>query len=782
MKLIIAEKPSVGRSIANVLGVKNDKKEYIENDNYIVTWCLGHIAALSMPEKYDEKYGKWCFENLPIIPDSWLFEVVNDKSSQYNIINKLVNDSRIDEIICATDAGREGECIFRYVYNQTGCTKPVKRLWISSMEDKAILDGMKSLKPDSDYDNLYNAGLCRNKADWLVGMNATPLFSCRYGTLLSVGRVQTPTLAMICKRDYEVNNFIKQKYYTVELNCGSFTVSSERIDDKKTADSVAEECNGKNAVADSVKKEIKTVNPPKLYDLTTLQREANRQYGYTAQQTLDYTQSLYEKKMVTYPRTDSQYLTSDMEQTAIDITELVYEKFPDFKTDKQYELNVTRCINDKKVSDHHAIIPTIEIKKDLNSLPTGEKNILSLIAMKLVLATAEPHKYEAVKVVVSCENHAFKVTGKTIVEDGFKYIENHIKSKLKGDTVADEISENPLPKIKDGEIFENVSSDISEHFTSPPKSYTEDTLLSAMETAGNGEYDENADVDKKGLGTPATRANIIEVLIKRGFIKRDGRKIIADEKGVNLINILPEEIKSAKLTADWETKLQAIEKGELSDNEFMNDIISFVKELVSKYNSKAENSNFKSDKQEKISLGKCPRCGKNVYEGKISYYCESGKDGCGFTLWKEYKIPNTKLSSKQAVELLVNGKVKLKAVSKDGNNYTAYFKIEDTGKYINLQIVHEDKISVGKCIRCGKNIYEGEKGYYCESGKDGCGFILWKNQRYPETVVKLKNVQELLSDKKITKLAYKSKSGDIEKAFFTIEDTGSYINLKLTEK
>jgi DNA topoisomerase-3 len=415
-------------------------------------------------------------------------------------------------------------------------------------------------------------------------------------------------------------------------------------------------------------------------------------------------------------------------------------------------------------------------------LPTGEKNILSLIAMKLVLATAEPHKYEAVKVVVSCENHAFKVTGKTIVEDGFKYIENHIKSKLKGDTVADEISENPLPKIKDGEIFENVSSDISEHFTSPPKSYTEDTLLSAMETAGNGEYDENADVDKKGLGTPATRANIIEVLIKRGFIKRDGRKIIADEKGVNLINILPEEIKSAKLTADWETKLQAIEKGELSDNEFMNDIISFVKELVSKYNSKAENSNFKSDKQEKISLGKCPRCGKNVYEGKISYYCESGKDGCGFTLWKEYKIPNTKLSSKQAVELLVNGKVKLKAVSKDGNNYTAYFKIEDTGKYINLQIVHEDKISVGKCIRCGKNIYEGEKGYYCESGKDGCGFILWKNQRYPETVVKLKNVQELLSDKKITKLAYKSKSGDIEKAFFTIEDTGSYINLKLTEK
>lgn len=777
MKLIIAEKPSVARSIANVLGAKNDQKDYIEGTDCIVTWCLGHIAALSVPEKYDKKYGKWCFENLPVIPDKWLFEIIESKSSQYNVINKLVNDSRIDEIICAADAGREGECIFRYVYSQTGCTKPVKRLWISSMEDKAILDGMAALKPDSDYDNLYNAGLCRNKADWLVGMNATPLFSCRYGTLLSVGRVQTPTLAMICKRDYEVNNFIKQKYFTVELDCGSFTVSSERIDDEKTADSIAEECNGKNAVADSIKKEIKTVNPPKLYDLTTLQREANRQFGYTAQQTLDYIQSLYEKKIVTYPRTDSQYLTSDMKQTALDIVKLLYETFPDFKTDKEYEINISRCINDKKVSDHHAIIPTKELKNTkLDNLPVSERNILSLIAMKLILAVAEPHRYEVVKVIVSCANHTFKSTGKTVVEDGFKYIENHIKSKLKGDNTSDETAENPLPEIKENEIFENVSSDISEHFTSPPKSYTEDTLLSAMETAGNNEY-ENSDTEKKGLGTPATRAGIIETLVKRGFIKRDGKKIIADDKGINLINILPDEIKSAKLTADWETKLQAIEKGKMSADEFMNGITGFVNELVSKYNSKAEISNFKSDKQ---VIGQCPRCQKNIYESKLSYCCESGKDGCGFTLWKNSKFPQATISVKQASELLNKGKTILKAVSKDGKEYKAEFEIEDTGKYVNLKMIDFVRKAAGKCPRCQKTVYEGKLNYYCGSA-DGCEFVLWKQNKFNGIDnIPLKNAKELLS-KGSTILNYKTKDGKQEFGSFKLEDTGKYINLKLEE-
>ena len=469
MQLVIAEKPSVGRSIASVIGARTAKDGYMEGNGYIVTWCIGHLVTLAMPEAYDEKYAekKWSFDNLPIIPDSWMFDISTATSKQYSLIRKLMNDSCVDELICATDAGREGECIFRYVYNNVGCRKPFKRLWVSSMEDKAILDGFENLNSGHNYDNLYLAGLCRAKADWLVGMNGTRLFTCRYNTLLSVGRVQTPTLAMIVQRDMDVKNFVKQKYFTVEIDCGNFVASSDRFDNEIKANEIVKACNGKNAVAVDVKKEIKTVNPPKLYDLTTLQREANRQYGYTAQQTLDYTQSLYEGKLVTYPRTDSQYLTEDMEQTALSMIDVIYETLPEFRMDIQFAPDIKQCINNKKVSDHHAIICTNEIaNKNLATLPEGERNILKLIAAKLILATAESHRYEAVKVTVDCENNIFTANGKTIIHNGWKAIESKIKSNLKctSDNVKSQ-EEKTLPEITQGQEFYNVLAEKAEHWT-----------------------------------------------------------------------------------------------------------------------------------------------------------------------------------------------------------------------------------------------------------------------------------------------------------------------------
>lgn len=645
MQLVIAEKPSVGRSIASVIGAKTVKDGYIEGNGYIVTWCIGHLVVLSSPDSYDEKYAqKWCFENLPIIPDKWLFDISSATAKQYKLIRELMCDSRVDELICATDAGREGECIYRYVYNQIGCRKPFKRLWVSSMEDKAIRDGFANLKPGHDYDSLFSAGLCRAKADWLVGMNGTRLFSCRYNTLLSVGRVQTPTLAMIVKRDNDIKNFVKQKYFTVDIDCGSFVASSARIDNEIKANEVVSTCNGKNAVVADVKKEINTINPPKLYDLTTLQREANRQYGYTAQQTLDYTQSLYEGKLVTYPRTDSNYLTDDMEQTAMSMIDVIFETLPEFRPDIQFVPDIKRCINNKKVSDHHAIICTSEIaNKNIASLPEGERNILKLIAAKLILATAEPHKYEAVKVLIDCENNDFTATGKTIVHNGWKAIESKIKSSLKSTNATKSQEEKTLPELVQGQEFFNVLADKSEHWTSPPKPYTEDTLLSAMETAGNDDYDENLDVEKKGLGTPSTRASIIETLVKREYVSRSNKNIISTEKGMNLISVVPEEVKSPKLTADWETQLYSVEKGQMSDSCFMNDIINFVQGITRKYSTKVEN-NQSFISAPAAAIGKCPNCKNEVKKGKFGFYC-TGK--CGMQIAKVYgkELTETQLTN-----------------------------------------------------------------------------------------------------------------------------------------
>ncbi|MDE5771943.1 MAG: DNA topoisomerase 3 [Ruminococcus sp.] len=718
MQLIVAEKKSVGETIAKVLGLTDKDDGCIKGGGFIVSWCVGHLVGLSLPDSYGEQYENyWTFDNLPIIPQEWKFQSDKTKAKQLKVLKNLMNDKLVDEIICATDAGREGECIFRYVYNYLGCTKPVKRLWISSMEDSAIQNGMGNLQPDSDFDNLYAAGLARAKADWLVGMNGSRLFSNRFGAALNIGRVQTPVLAMAVKRDYDISHFVKTKFFNVVLDCKTFTASSERIDDENKAREIAEKCNGNTAVIGEIKKEVKTVNPPKLYDLTTLQREANRQYGYTAKQTLEYTQSLYEAKLVTYPRTDSQYLTEDMEQTALDMVQTVISSINEYNSVSLTKPDIQHCLNNKKVSDHTAIIPTAEIaNSNLAALPVGEKNILLLIALRLLLAAAQPYKYESVKVNVKCSDCDFYASGKAVMQNGVKEIEMQVRGAEQAE------KETILPEFSEGEEIHDVTSEVKEGFTTPPKPYTEDTLLSAMEHAGNEDYDENSDVEKKGLGTPATRADIIENLVKREYIVRDKKKIAVTEKGKNLIEAMPDEVKSAKLTADWETRLQDIEKGTYSADKFMADIEEFVTGLVSGYSEKVRDSVFKKEKE---VIGKCPRCGKNIYEGKNNYYCESGKEGCGFTIWKKNKYPEAEIDCKTAKKFLTEGKAELNTVNKEGKPYTGTFEMKDDGKYVNFIYCKPEHTAIGKCPKCGKNIYEYPKSYSCEDRS--CGFVVWKS-------------------------------------------------------
>lgn len=720
MKLVVAEKPSVGRSIAAVMGADVKKNGCMEGNGYIVSWCIGHLVGLAPPQEYGEQYQKnWSFDTLPIMPDEWKYVIPPSTSEQYHLLEALMHDERVDEIICATDAGREGECIFRYVYNQTGCSKPVLRLWISSMEDKAIREGMNHLRPDRDYDALFAAGLCRAKADWLVGMNGTRLFSCRYHARLTVGRVQTPTLAMIVQRDHDVQHFVKQKFVTVELNCGTFIAFSERINEASTANAMAAECSGKTALAADVKKEMKTVNPPKLYDLTTLQREANRQFGYTAQQTLDYTQSLYEKKLVTYPRTDSQYLTEDMEQTAVTMVGLICQYIP-CCSGISFTPDVRRCINNKKVSDHHAIIPTAEIAaQNLTGLPETEQNILHLIAMKLVLATASAHTYEATKITVSCEDHTFTASGRSVKDAGWKALESSIKAKMKGNSDENaDTEETVLPDISSGQTFENVSARTAEHWTSPPKPFTEDTLLKAMETAGNGDYDEGSDIEKKGLGTPATRSRIIEKLVKLEYVERKNKQMLSTPKGQALIAAVPDEIKSAKLTADWETQLQHIEQGKEDADRFMSGISDFVRKLVADYSSEAENNTF----HQRENIGKCPKCGKNVLAFSKVYACEAGKDACGFRIFKS--ISGKEISDTHAKQLLTKKKTDLIRgfTSKAGKKFDAHLVLKED---LSLGFAFPSG-EIGKCPVCGKAVISYPKTYSCEDSKNGCTFVIWK--------------------------------------------------------
>lgn len=632
--LIVGEKPSVSRAISAVVGASSAHKGYTDGNGYVVSWCVGHLVGLKFPNEYGNGWDqRWSFSQLPMLPEKWQFRVTDSTKAQYELLKKLMNRVDVSEIICATDADREGECIFRYVYNMARCRKPVKRLWVSSLEESAIRKALTSMKPMSAYDNLFSAGYARARADWLVGMNSSRLFSVRYGGKLNIGRVQTPTLAMIVQRDAEVNGFIKQKYYTADLNCGEFILASARIDDENAADTLVSACDGKSVTISSVKREVKTDKAPKLYDLTTLQREANKAFGYTAQQTLDYTQSLYEGKLVTYPRTDSQFLSDDMAQTALDVAKLsdTYFGFGISHTP-----DISKVINNAKVSGHHAIIPTSGIATaDLSSLPSGEKNILTLIATKLICATAPAHKYEAVKLTGICNGTEFTATGRTVLEMGWKAYAKQSDKKNE---------EKSLPAVSEGQTFTAAASK-GKHFTSPPKPYTEDTLLSAMERAGNENYDE--DTEKKGLGTPATRAATIEALVKNGYVERVGKQLRATDKGKELVTVVPDEVKSAKLTAEWESKLQQIEHGSLPEAVFMSGITQFITEMCGKYGSVDKSVSLSDGGNE--SIGKCPKCGAEVVKGKFGFYC---KGKCGMNIAKVYGV---ELSDAQ-VKGLLDGK------------------------------------------------------------------------------------------------------------------------------
>lgn len=675
MQLVIAEKPSVARSIAEVIGATKVSDGYMEGNGYVVSWCVGHLVELAQPESYGEQWKKWTYESLPVKPEKWQYEVKPDTKAQYDVLCQLMHRGDVSATICATDAGREGELIFRLVYEMAGCNKPIKRLWISSMEESAIREGFESLQPGSDYDNLYHSALCRQEADWLVGINGTRLFTVLYGgKVLKVGRVQTPTLAMLADREAKIMNFQKEKYYMAHILMDGIDAATGRIDDKKKADEIAGACRDGQALTTSVVKEEKAVMPPKLYDLTTLQRDANRLFGFTAKQTLEYTQSLYEKKLATYPRTDSQFLSDDMGQTAEGVIEAVFSSLM-FEENKTFSPDIKRILNSKKVTDHHAIIPTMEIAKaDLASLPETERKILSLVANRLLCATGEKHLYETVKAELSCNGHTFAVSGKSVTHNGWKSFEDAFKRSFKiSGNPEEEKEERKLPELSEGQAFDGVQTKISEHFTSPPKHFTEDLLLSAMERAGA--EDMGDDVERKGLGTPATRADIIEKLVKDGFVKREKKQIIPTEDGMKLITVLPDVVKSPKLTADWENALTLVAKGELPMEDFMADIENMVSELIHTYREVSDEQK-KRFAQEQEALGVCPNCGGQVVKGKFGAYCVKK---CGMNV---SRIMGAALTDAQVKDMLAGKKILLKGLkSKVGKPYDAYIIPSGTEEY-----------------------------------------------------------------------------------------------------
>ena len=686
-KLVIAEKPSVARSIAGVIGATEKHDGYLQGNGYLVSWCIGHLVSFADAGRYDERFKKWRYEDLPILPEPWQYIIPDDKKQQFDVLRSLMERDDVTGLVCATDAGREGELIFRFVYQMAGCTKPFERLWISSMEDSAIKDGFAHLKPGTDYDPLYQSALCRAKADWLIGINATRLFSVLYHKTLTVGRVQTPTLNMLVERDGKITNFKKEKYHIVHIAAGGADAVSSRIPDASEANTVKTACAGAQAVCVSVTREKKTEQPPRLYDLTTLQREANRLFGFIAKQTLDYAQGLYEKKLLTYPRTDSQFLTDDMLPTVESLVSGLWGLVP-FASGLNISPQFDRILNSKKVSDHHAIIPTAEfVKQGFGGLAESERKLLSLICCKLLCAVAGAHSYEAVTATFTCAGKEFTAKGKTVLSPGWKEIDRRFRSSLKTDSDEEAEAVRELPELTEGQTFADVAASVTEHFTTPPKPYTEDTLLSAMERAGAEDMPE--DVERKGLGTPATRAAILEKLVQMGFVQRKGKQLIPTKDGINLAVVLPEALTSPQLTAEWESRLTEIAKDEADPDEFMAGIEAQTRELVKTYSCISEDKQ-KLFQAERVPIGTCPRCGEAVYEGKKNYYC--GNRACQFVMWKNdrfFEERKKAFTPKIAAALLKNGKVKVKGLysAKTGKTYDGTVLLADTGgKYVNYRI------------------------------------------------------------------------------------------------
>ena len=690
MRLIIAEKRSVAASIASALGVTSRADGFYEGNNLLVSWCVGHLISPMDAAGYDPSFRKWHFEDLPILPEPFRYVLAPGKEAAFENLRALMDRPDVDTIVNACDAGREGELIFRLVYEMAGCRKPVRRLWISSMEDNAIRDGFSDLRPGADYEALYQSALCRQKADWLVGINATRLFSVLYHRTLNVGRVLTPTLAMLVERERKISQFKKEKYYVLRLEMNGTEAVSEKLNDSTEVERAAAACKGVPAICTSVTKEQKKEQPPKLYDLTTLQREANRLLGYTAKQTLDYAQSLYEKKLLTYPRTDSRYLTSDMAETASCVIHLA-AKLPPFDSCSNFFPLVEAMISDKNVSDHHAIIPTMELEKaDVHALPVGERNLLLLVCCKLLCAAAESYVYEAVTTALDCGGQFFTAKGKRILSEGWQEIDRIFRASLK-ETPMDKDS-STFPDFTEGQILDNAEVSVAERFTQPAKPHTEDTLLSAMENAGKEDIPEDA--ERKGLGTPATRAGILEKLVSAGFVERKGKSLVPTRDGINLISILPEPLTSPMLTAEWEQQLTEIAKGAASSDTFLDGIRDMVRALVSDHSQVSEEGRtlFAPERE---SIGVCPRCGKPVYEGKKNFACSDR--GCGFVLWKDDRFWTSRkkvLTAKMAADLLKKGRILVKGMwsEKKGVAYDAAVLLDDTGeKYVHYKLEFQKK-------------------------------------------------------------------------------------------
>ena len=691
MKLVLAEKPSVAMSLSKVTGSNQRGDGYMEGNGYLVSWCVGHLVELSQPEAYDEKYAKWKYDDLPILPEHWQYQVSASTKKQFGILKKLMQRKDVESLICATDAGREGELIFRLVYHQCGCKKPVERLWISSMEDSAIREGFQKLRPGTEYDALYEAALCRERADWIVGINATRLFSCLYGQTMNVGRVMTPTLAMVVMRDAAIRAFKPEPFYSAELKFRDFQAGGERMKEKAEAEKlVAECCQAGSAIITKVEQKEKSEKPPALFDLTSLQREANRQLGFTAQQTLDYTQALYEKKLVTYPRTDSRYLTDDMAPLVPELVSVIQQSFQ-IQADVPAPVNAAQVINSKKVTDHHAIIPTkTAASYDISSLPSGEQAILTMLAVRLICAVGTPCLYAETVVEAECAGQKFRTKGKTATDIGWRRYAGKPSEEAEKNAGASE-----LPELSEGMTLELARVDLKEGKTSPPKRFTEDLLLSAMESASSDEFP--AGVERKGIGTPATRAAIIEKLVQKGFIERRGDKktkyLCSTDKGNALVTVVPEQIQSPSMTADWEEKLLKIEHGEYDGDAFMGEISSMVSGLVKTYEA-VKGADVLMQPERKV-IGSCPACGSDVCETAKGWFCRD--KNCKFALWKENRFFQTlgkQMTEELAKQLVNQGKARLiHCYSRKSNRYydttvhvetgedgAAAFKLEFGGK------------------------------------------------------------------------------------------------------
>lgn len=784
MKLILAEKPSTAKILAHVVGArekiysKNGKAYCFYGNNYYVVNARGHLYGLGEPEDYG--YSKaYKLEELPMFPDFRIFPCGEDTEDLRKLISELINRDDIDELICATDAGREGELIFRHIYEANHCTKPVKRLWCSSMTDEAIREKLKNLPPDSDYDGEYYAALARQKSDWIIGMNLSRLYGILDDYAHHIGRVKTPVLSIIVERDNEIQRFSKSVSYRLEMPNGA--LSETAYNSKEEAERQMRSANGREARVLSAVSETKSKNRPLLHNLTLLQQEANDLYGYTAKKTLDTAQSLYEKKLITYPRTDCTYISDDMKGNVLRTVDCI-SAVPEYAQRAEkliYQgLNLdSRVVNTAKLDghDHHAILPEAR-SMGTAGLSERERNIYGLVIDRLLSALDKPYRYKETSYVFECNGTAYKLKTESPVELGWKAYDREKKDK----------SDTELGYTQ-GDTFSAEGIRVKEIEAQLPKHYTDATLLSVMSNIDNRIDDKSLKsvVSGKGIGTEATRAEVIEDLIRAGYAERNHRNIVSTQFGRDFIASVPDSVKSVERTAEWEQVFTNIKEKGISAESFIRDVKDYVRSVIElekapdRNRTPVHSDNPNTPKREPV--GSCPRCGKNIYEGKKNYYCESGKDGCGFTLWKEDKFLKSSVTPEKAVKLLNGEPVKMKAVSRDGEEYEAEYVLEDTGKYINLKRIPQEKKKVGTCPLCGKNVLEGKSNFYCESGKDGCGFTLWKEDRYNGISITSSNAFDLLSGKKIYKVR-KQLNGEGEKKAYVMVMNGKYANIRASEE